>query len=169
MNPPVGAIQAMGALDGDIVVLGVGGKMGPTLARMAKRASEMAGVKRRVIGVARFSSPTLERRLQTWGVETVRCDLLDLQVAQQTARCCQRGFHGGNEVWNHGTGIADMGNQQLLAGTGRGTIPAKQDRRVFDGKCLRAFTGFQRRFARGRRSKSLGRIRDELRWARAYL
>jgi nucleoside-diphosphate-sugar epimerase len=67
----------MGALDGDIAVLGVGGKMGPTLARMAKRASEMAGVKRRVIGVARFSSPTLERRLQTWGVETVRCDLLD--------------------------------------------------------------------------------------------
>jgi hypothetical protein len=76
-EPTRGAIQAMGALDGDIAVLGVGGKMGPTLARMAKRASEMAGVKRRVIGVARFSSPTLERRLQTWGVETVRCDLLD--------------------------------------------------------------------------------------------
>jgi nucleoside-diphosphate-sugar epimerase len=76
-EPPRRSVQAMGALDGDIAVLGVGGKMGPTLARMAKRASEMAGVKRRVIGVARFSSPTLERRLQTWGVETVRCDLLD--------------------------------------------------------------------------------------------
>jgi nucleoside-diphosphate-sugar epimerase len=76
-EPTRGAIQAMGALDGDIAVLGVGGKMGPTLARMVKRASEMAGVKRRVIGVARFSTPTLERRLQTWGVETVRCDLLD--------------------------------------------------------------------------------------------
>jgi nucleoside-diphosphate-sugar epimerase len=76
-EPTRGAIQAMGALDGDIAVLGVGGKMGPTLARMAKRASEMARVKRRVIGVARFSSPTLEHRLQTWGVETVRCDLLD--------------------------------------------------------------------------------------------
>src|SRR5208283_1802484 len=76
-EPTRGAIQAMGALDGDIVVLGAGGKMGPTLARMAKKASEMAGVKRRIIGVARFSSPGLERRLQTWGVETVRCDLLD--------------------------------------------------------------------------------------------
>jgi nucleoside-diphosphate-sugar epimerase len=76
-EPTRGAIQAMGALDGDIVVLGAGGKMGPTLARMAKRASEMAGVKRRIIGVARFSSTGLERRLQTWGVETVRCDLLD--------------------------------------------------------------------------------------------
>ncbi len=76
-EPTRGAIEAMAALEGDIVILGVGGKMGPTLARMAKRASELAGVKRRVIGVARFSSSTLESRLQAWGVETVRCDLLD--------------------------------------------------------------------------------------------
>jgi nucleoside-diphosphate-sugar epimerase len=58
-------------------VLGVAGKMGPTLARMAKRASDAAGVKRRVIGASRFSSPELERRLADWGVETIRCDLLD--------------------------------------------------------------------------------------------
>jgi nucleoside-diphosphate-sugar epimerase len=75
-TPTPGAIQAMGALENDIVVLGVGGKMGPTLARMAKRASEKAGVKRRVIGVARFSNSSLERRLQAFGVDTVRCDLL---------------------------------------------------------------------------------------------
>jgi nucleoside-diphosphate-sugar epimerase len=76
-EPTPGAIQAMGALDGDVVVLGVGGKMGPTLARMAKRASELAGKKRRVIGVARFSSPSLESRLQAFDIETMRCDLLD--------------------------------------------------------------------------------------------
>ncbi len=76
-EPTDGAIHALGALDGDIVILGVGGKMGPTLARMAKRASGIAGVKRRVIGVSRFSSSVLERLLQAWGVETVRCDLLD--------------------------------------------------------------------------------------------
>jgi hypothetical protein len=51
--------------------------MGPTLARMAKKASEMAGVKRRVIGVSRFSSSALEDRLRRYGIETVRCDLLD--------------------------------------------------------------------------------------------
>lgn len=67
----------MAALQGDIVVLGVGGKMGPTLARMAKKASDQAGVPRRVIGVARFSSGGLEQQLQSWGVETFRCDLLD--------------------------------------------------------------------------------------------
>jgi nucleoside-diphosphate-sugar epimerase len=53
--------------------------MGPTLARMAKRASDAAGVKRRVIGVARFSSGPLEKQLQSHGIETIRCDLLDPQ------------------------------------------------------------------------------------------
>ena len=76
-EPTDGTICALAALDGDILVLGVGGKMGPTLARMAKRASEMAGVKRRVIGVSRFSSAVLEKQLHAWGVETLRCDLLD--------------------------------------------------------------------------------------------
>ena len=76
-EPTEGVIRAMGTLRGDLVVLGVAGKMGPTLARMAKRAFEAAGVKRRVIGVARFSSPASERQLEQWGVETIRCDLLD--------------------------------------------------------------------------------------------
>src|SRR3989442_982834 len=76
-EPSEAVIRTLAALDGDIVILGVGGKMGPTLARMAKRASEMAGVKRRVIGVSRFSSAVLEKQLHAWGVETVRCDLLD--------------------------------------------------------------------------------------------
>jgi nucleoside-diphosphate-sugar epimerase len=76
-EPSEGVIRAMSGLDGDVLVLGVGGKMGPTLARMAKKASEMAGVKRRVIGVSRFSSSQLEQQLRAWGVETVRCDLLN--------------------------------------------------------------------------------------------
>ena len=76
-EPTEGAVRALGELRGDIVVLGVGGKMGPTLARMAKRASEAAGVRRRVIGVSRFSSGPLEKQLQSWGIETAQCDLLD--------------------------------------------------------------------------------------------
>jgi nucleoside-diphosphate-sugar epimerase len=75
-TPTSRAVEALRLLEGDIVVLGVGGKMGPTLARMAKRASEKAGVKRRVIGVARFSNSSLERQLRACDVETVRCDLL---------------------------------------------------------------------------------------------
>jgi nucleoside-diphosphate-sugar epimerase len=76
-EPSEGVVRAMSVLNGDVLVLGVGGKMGPTLARMAKKASEIAGVKRRVIGVSRLSSSPLERQLRAWGVETVRCDLLD--------------------------------------------------------------------------------------------
>src|SRR4030081_3882247 len=55
--PTEAVIHAIGQLEGDIIVLGVGGKMGPSLAAMAKRASVAANNKRRVIGVARFSSP----------------------------------------------------------------------------------------------------------------
>jgi len=76
-EPTDGTIRALTALDGDILILGVGGKMGPTLARMAKRASDIAGVKRRVIGVSRFSSAALEQQLHAWDIATVRCDLLD--------------------------------------------------------------------------------------------
>ena len=76
-EPTEATVRALAALKGDIVVLGVGGKMGPTLARMAKRASDAAGIRRKIIGVSRFSSDQCERQLHAWGVETVRCDLLD--------------------------------------------------------------------------------------------
>jgi nucleoside-diphosphate-sugar epimerase len=76
-EPTPGAIDTLARLDGDILLLGVGGKMGPTLARMARRASDAAGVRRRVIGVARFSTERLEEHLQAHGVDAIRCDLLD--------------------------------------------------------------------------------------------
>lgn len=76
-RPSEAAVRAVSQLRGDILVLGVAGKMGPTLARMAARASEAAGVKRRVIGVARFSDPDTRAKLERAGVETIPCDLLD--------------------------------------------------------------------------------------------
>lgn len=76
-QPSEAAVAAMGRLKGDILFLGVAGKMGPTLARMAVRASEIAGVKRKVIGVARFSNPEERPKLEQFGVETIKCDLLD--------------------------------------------------------------------------------------------
>ncbi len=76
-TPSPDAIETMRDLEGDLIVLGVAGKMGPTLARMVRRASDAAGVTRRVIGVSRFSDESAERALADHGVETVRCDLLD--------------------------------------------------------------------------------------------
>ncbi len=76
-SPSPQAIETLAALDGDLLILGIGGKMGPTLARMAKQASQQAGVARRVIGVSRFSDSALRQRLESWGVETIAGDLLD--------------------------------------------------------------------------------------------
>jgi nucleoside-diphosphate-sugar epimerase len=65
--------DALARVDGDIMVLGVGGKMGPTLARLAKRAAPG----KRVFGVARFSDAVARDGLADAGVETIVCDLLD--------------------------------------------------------------------------------------------
>ncbi|MEX2174561.1 MAG: NAD-dependent epimerase/dehydratase family protein [Pirellulaceae bacterium] len=76
-EPTPGVLETLSRLEGDILILGVGGKMGPTLARMAAWASQAAGVKRRVIGVARFSRPELPDWLRRHGVEPHTADLLD--------------------------------------------------------------------------------------------
>jgi nucleoside-diphosphate-sugar epimerase len=74
MTEPMPALVAdLAGVPGDILVLGAAGKMGPTLARMAKRAAPT----KRVIGVARFSDPAARTALEAAGVETITCDLLD--------------------------------------------------------------------------------------------
>ena len=68
--------RALAAVEGDLLILGVAGKMGPTLAQLARRAVDRAGLGKRVIGVSRFSSPEVEQQLRVSGVETIACDLL---------------------------------------------------------------------------------------------
>lgn len=78
LSEPSGrVIETLRAVEGDILFLGVAGKMGPSMARMAKRASDTIGASRRIIGASRFSDAASEDRLNAWGVETIRCDLLD--------------------------------------------------------------------------------------------
>lgn len=76
-EPTDAAIRAMGTLEGDILLLGVAGKMGASLASMIVQASRIAGVERRVIGVSRFSDRTLRGNIERCGVETIQGDLLD--------------------------------------------------------------------------------------------
>jgi len=74
MTRPTPALSRdLASVDGDIIILGVAGKMGPTLARMAKRAAP----EKRVIGVARFSESGLQEQLESWGIETIKADLLN--------------------------------------------------------------------------------------------
>ncbi len=76
-RPTPELVTMMRRLDGDLIILGVGGKTGPSLARMARRATDAAGVRRRILGVSRFSRPELPQQLNAWGIETISCDLLN--------------------------------------------------------------------------------------------
>ena len=75
-EPTDEVIAAIAALEGDILILGVGGKMGPTLAKQAKRAIDRAGISKKVIGVSRFSTAGVQEDLQKAGIETIAADLL---------------------------------------------------------------------------------------------
>ena len=76
-TPSSALVEDMARLDGDIMLLGAGGKMGPSLARLARRAVEQAGVQKEVIAVSRFTQEGLEAKLQTEGIQTINSDLLD--------------------------------------------------------------------------------------------
>jgi dTDP-4-dehydrorhamnose reductase len=77
LAPSDALVADVSKLEGDIIILGVGGKMGPDLARLAKRAADIAGRKMKVIGVARFSEPSLQRELEQNGIKTYSADLLE--------------------------------------------------------------------------------------------
>ncbi|MEO8416692.1 MAG: epimerase, partial [Ginsengibacter sp.] len=69
-------VADMASLKGDIIILGVGGKMGPALAKLAQQAVERTGLKKRIIGVSRFSEKGLQHELNSLGIETYEADLL---------------------------------------------------------------------------------------------
>jgi nucleoside-diphosphate-sugar epimerase len=72
-TPSPELIAEFGKVEGDLIILGVGGKMGPTLARLAKRAAPG----KHVVGVARFSEKGLREKLVAAGIECIEADLLD--------------------------------------------------------------------------------------------
>src|SRR5882757_6677324 len=76
-RPDDDTTSAMAALDGDLLILGAGGKMGPSLARLARRSADQAGIQKRVIAVARFTNDKLPSELAKEGIETIACDLLE--------------------------------------------------------------------------------------------
>lgn len=92
-RPSEALVETLAKLDGDITILGVGGKMGPTLARMAKRACP----EKRVIGVARFSEPDLREKLESWQIETVPCDLLDRTAVESLEKTANVVFMAGRK------------------------------------------------------------------------
>ncbi|MDY0167121.1 MAG: NAD(P)-dependent oxidoreductase [Thermoguttaceae bacterium] len=76
-RPTPAVIETMKRLDGDLMLLGACGKIGPTLARMARRASDEAGVKRRIIAVDRPTASDVKERFDRQDIELLPCDMLD--------------------------------------------------------------------------------------------
>jgi nucleoside-diphosphate-sugar epimerase len=100
MSRPSAALVAdLAAVPGDIAIVGVGGKMGPTVARMAKRACP----DRRVIGIARFSEPGLEAYLARHGIETHKADLLDRDAIAPLPRVPNVIFMAGRKFGSTGS------------------------------------------------------------------
>lgn len=97
-HPDPALVEDLAALDGDILILGVGGKMGPTMARLAKRAAPH----KRIIGVARFSEPGLRQKLHGWDVETIACDLLDRDAVEALPKIPNVVFMAGRKFGTSG-------------------------------------------------------------------
>lgn len=76
-RPTAEAVDLFKTLEGDIIFLGIAGKIGPSIARMAKRACDEAGVSKRIIGVSRFSNEQEKNQIESFGIETIRGDLLE--------------------------------------------------------------------------------------------
>ena len=101
-RPSVADVDFARTLAGDVVVLGAGGKMGPSLARRVRRSCDAAGVKHRVLAVARFSEPGLRAALEGDGIETIVCDLLDPGDVARLPKCPNVLFLAGRKFGSSG-------------------------------------------------------------------
>ena len=97
-RPSQALIDDLGRVDGDIMILGVGGKMGPTLAGLAKTVLP----ERRIIGVARFSEADVEPWLKARGIETIHCDLLDEAAIRRLPQVANIIFMAGRKFGAEG-------------------------------------------------------------------
>jgi nucleoside-diphosphate-sugar epimerase len=91
-------VDFLHGLEGDLLILGAGGKMGPTLARTARRAIRAAGVAKDVIAVGRRPMPDLEAE----GVRTIACDLLDPEAVARLPRAANIIFMAGRKFGSTG-------------------------------------------------------------------
>jgi len=106
LQPTTSLVNDMRDLEGDIMLLGVGGKMGPSLAVLAKQALEKAGKTNKVIGVSRFSEDTLQKDLEQQGIQTIKADLLNHQQLQDLP-------DAKNIIFMAGTKFGTSGNESF--------------------------------------------------------
>ncbi len=86
-TPSPALINDIKRLDGDLMIIGAGGKMGPTLSILAANAVKAAGIKKRIIAVSRFSNPQAKKVLNDAGIETISADMLEAHAADSLPDC----------------------------------------------------------------------------------
>jgi nucleoside-diphosphate-sugar epimerase len=97
-TPSAILIAELEKIPGDLIILGVGGKIGPTLARLARRAAP----KKRVVGVARFSEQGLRETLEAWGIECIAADLLERKQIEALPKLVNVVFMAGRKFGSTG-------------------------------------------------------------------
>ncbi|CAN5419521.1 NAD(P)-dependent oxidoreductase [soil metagenome] len=106
LAPSDNLVEDIAKVDGDIMILGGGGKMGPALAKLAKQAVEKAGTHKKIISVSRFSEQGLRDELYHAGIETLTADLLnDDQLLSLP--------YAKNVLYLAGTKFGTFGNEPL--------------------------------------------------------
>lgn len=75
-NPSQKLIEDLSGIDGDILILGAGGKMGPSLAMLAKNGVNELKSSKKIICVSRFSDKTSKEKIEESGIKTITADLL---------------------------------------------------------------------------------------------
>jgi nucleoside-diphosphate-sugar epimerase len=102
-EPSPNLIGMMRRIAGDIMILGASGKMGVQLGMMARKAADKAEEKRRIIGVSRFTDRKAREKLESSGVETLKCDLLDLSALQSLPEAANIIFMVGRKFGTTGS------------------------------------------------------------------
>ena len=145
--------ESLDILEGDLIVFGAGGKMGPSLCHMARRASSSG---RRIFAVSRFTDSRLVERLVEWGIEVIQGDLLNRQFVATLPNCPLVGFMTGMKFGSSGQPGRALGHEYRGSGDGLRAVSPQSVSGIFDGKRLSA--RFRDRAAAPRRTIRSGQL-----------
>jgi nucleoside-diphosphate-sugar epimerase len=132
-QPSDADVQMVSRLDGDVLILGAGGKMGPSLARRIQHAVGESGSRTRVWAASRFSSAAVRASLESAGIETVACDLLDREQVAALPDCPYVLFLAGRKF-----GTSDRTDLTWITNT---VVPARVAERFSHARMVVFSTG----------------------------
>ena len=131
-------VEVLRRLEGDVIILGAGGKMGPSLARRIRRAVIAAGTHHKVTAVSRFSSASLVDELNRDGIETIACDLLDRNEVAKLPLYANVLFLLRQKVRLHGPSGPYLGHEHHHSRERREPLSFRANRRVLNRERLPA-------------------------------